>query len=83
MAADEIRLVPPTVVTVTPTTPAVSAGDTALIDVALFTTKLAALVEPNLTPDAPLKFVPLMVTVVPPPTGPPAGERPVTVGAGV
>ncbi|MHC2619286.1 hypothetical protein ACVIW2_001318 [Bradyrhizobium huanghuaihaiense] len=43
-----------------------------------------ALVAPNLTPAAPevvLKFVPVMMTVVPPPVGPVVGEIEVTVGA--
>ena len=58
------------------------AGTVAWIAVSEVTAKVA-LTPLKVTDVAPLKFVPLMVTVVPPPTGPPAGERPVTVGAGV
>ena len=42
----------------------------------------AAVVEPNLTPVAPVKPVPVMVTVVPPAVVPEVGLMPVTVGAG-
>jgi hypothetical protein len=58
-------LVPPTVVTVTSTVP-VPAGETAVIELAELTVKLVALVAPNLTAFAPVKPVPLTVTVVPP-----------------
>jgi hypothetical protein len=57
-SCDEIALVPRGVVTVTSTAPAVAAGDTAVIDLAESTLKLAALVEPNLTPAAPVKALP-------------------------
>ena len=68
--------VPPAVVTligpvVTP------AGTSARIEVAEVTVKLA-LTELKVTEVAPLKFVPLMVTVVP--TGPVVGAKPVIVG---
>ena len=42
----------------------------------------AAVVEPNLTPVAPVKPVPVMVTVVPPAVVPEVGLMPVTVGVG-
>ena len=71
---------PPGVVTVTSTVPAAPAGDVAVIDVALFTVKLAAAVAPNFTLVAPVKPVPVMATLVPPAVGPPTGEMEVTMG---
>jgi hypothetical protein len=44
-------------------------------------TKDVAGVAPNETPVAPVRFVPVIVTDVPPPVGPLAGLIPVTVGA--
>jgi hypothetical protein len=73
--------VPPTVVTVTSTVPAASAGVTAVIVVALTTVKLAADTLPNLTALAPVKPVPVIVTLVPPAVGPLVGDTAVTVGA--
>ena len=43
--------------------------------------KPAAGVAPKVTAEAPLKFVPVIVTVVPPAPGPEVGEIEVTVGA--
>src|SRR5207244_11831225 len=78
----EVADVPPGFVTVMSTGgPAASAGDTAVIDVAELTVKLAAFVAPNLTDVVPVKFVPAMATGVPPPVGPDVGSIPVTVGA--
>ena len=74
-------LVPPAVVTVTSTVP-VPAGEVAVIEVALFTVKVVALFPPNFTAVAPLRFVPVMVTLVPPVVGPDVGLIEVTVGAG-
>jgi hypothetical protein len=76
-----VALVPPAVVTVTSTTP-VPAGETAVIELAELTAKLAALVAPNLTALAPVKPLPLTVTVVPPASGPAFGPTPPTVGGG-
>jgi hypothetical protein len=56
-------------------------GETAVIDVAEFTVKLLALAEPNLTAVAPVKPVPVMVTLVPPLGGPRLGSTLLTVGA--
>jgi hypothetical protein len=72
--------VPPAVVTVTSTVPA-PAGDAAVIDVAELTVKLVALLAPNFTVVAPVKFVPVIVTDVPPASAPDVGETDVTVGA--
>ena len=42
----------------------------------------ATLAVPNFTDVAPVKFEPVIVTVVPPPAGPLLGDTPVTTGAG-
>ena len=80
-SAAVVALVPPGVVTVTSTAPAsAAAGAVAVILVALTTVTPLAAVAPNLTALARLRFVPVIVTVVPPPSGPALGARPVTVG---
>ena len=71
--------VPLGVVTVTFTVPE-PAGTTAEIDVAETTLKEVAAVEPNFTAVAPVRFVPVTVTVVPPAVGPEEGPTAVTVG---
>ncbi len=71
--------VPAGVVTVTSTVP-VPAGAVAVIGVALLTVKVVAATVPNLTPVAPVKLVPVMVTEVPPAVDPEVGLMPVTVG---
>jgi len=79
---DEMGLVPCFVVTLTSTFPAVApGGDTAVIEVGECTVKLVAFVEPNRTALACLKWVPPMVTTVPPVAGPPPGVTLVTVGS--
>ena len=77
-AADD----PPGVVTTTSTVPADFAGDTAVIDVPEFTTTPVAAVPPKVTPVAPVRFVPVIVTDVPPAVEPLDGLKLVTVGAG-
>jgi len=57
------------------------AGETAMISVLETTVKLVAATAPKRTLVAPVKFVPVMVTVVPPVIGPELGETPVTAGA--
>jgi hypothetical protein len=74
-------LVPPAVVTKTLAGPAVPAGVVAVIEVALTIDTLAAAAPPILTPVAPVKFVPVIVTDVPPAVVPDDGLTPVTVGA--
>ena len=64
---------PPGVVTVMSTVPAEPAGAVAVIWVALLTVTLVALVVPNLTAVAPVKLVPVIVTLVPPAVGPATG----------
>ena len=76
-----MALVPPAVVTVISTMPALPAGDAAVICVALLTTKEAALVAPNFTAVAPLRLVPVMTTEVAPVAGPVAGAMLLMVGA--
>jgi hypothetical protein len=78
-SADDVADVPPGVVTVISTVP-VPAGLVAVIEVALFTVYEAAAVLPNFTPLAPVKPVPMIATLVPPVTGPTAGEMLVTAG---
>lgn len=75
-----VALVPALVVTVTSTTPAVSAGAFAVIVVAEVTVKDDALTLPKCTAVAPVKPVPEIVTEVPPVVGPLFGVTPVTVG---
>ena len=81
LSAEPVALVPPGVVTVTSTVPAVSAGAVAVMLVALLTVKLVAAVEPNLTAVAPVRLVPVIVTVFAPASGPAAGATCVTPGA--
>jgi hypothetical protein len=54
-----------------------------VIDVAEFTMKLVAGVDPKLTEVAPTKELPVTLTEVPPLGDPFAGERPVTTGVGL
>ncbi len=77
-----VALVTPAVVTVTSTTPD-PCGEVAVIDVPLpLTTNVDAGFEPNATAVAPVKFVPAIVTLVPPAVGPVDGATPDTVGRG-
>ena len=62
-STDEGTVVATGVVTLTSTTPAASGGETAVIELADVTLKLAALLEPNPTAVAPVKLLPVMVTV--------------------
>jgi hypothetical protein len=73
--------VPLGVVTVTSTVPAFPIGEVAVIEVEETTLNALASVLPKCTNVAPVKFVPVIVTTVPPAVGPLVGERPVTVGA--
>ena len=75
-----LPLCDPTFVTVTVTAPAVPAGVVAVIDVLLTTTTFVAAALPNVTVDAAAKFVPVIVTAVPPSVVPLFGETLLTVG---
>ena len=75
--------VPPVFETVRFTVPALPAGVTAVISVALLTVYEAAFTPLNFTPAAPetlLKLVPVMLTDVPPAVEPFAGEVVLMVG---
>ena len=64
---ENVLLGPPPVVTITLTIPpVVCVGVTQVIEVLLTTLKDVALNPPNVTEVAPIKFVPVMVTLVPP-----------------
>ena len=74
--------VPPGVVTATSFAPAVPAGVTAVMEVALTTTTLVAATPPTVTALAPVKLVPVMVMAVPPDKMPVLGLTDAIVGAG-
>jgi hypothetical protein len=76
-------LVPPGVVTVTSTIPAVWAGAVTVILELEFTVRLVPAVVPNLTAVAPVNPLPARVTRVPPAAGPLAGETAVTLGRAI
>jgi hypothetical protein len=71
---------PPRLVTVTVTAPATCAGVVAVILVLLTTTTFVAAVPPNVTVAPVAKFVPVIVTAVPPAVVPLFGETLATVG---
>ena len=73
--------VPPGVVTRTLAGPAAPAGVVAVMVVALTTLTLVAAVPPIVTAVAPVRFMPVMLTDVPPAVGPVFGVIDVTVGA--
>ena len=76
-------LVPIPVVTLTPTAPILRAGVIQVI-VVLFTTTIdVAFNTPNITALAPVKEVPIIVTLVPPSVLPDDGEILVITGGGV
>jgi hypothetical protein len=70
----------PLTVTVTVTAPALPAGVVAVIWVALTTATLVAAAAPNVTVAPVAKFVPVIVTAVPPAVGPLFGDTLLTVG---
>ena len=80
--AATVALVPPEVVTVTAIGPAVVVtGVVALTWEAETTVTAVPALVPNFTAVVPVKFVPVIVTAVPPATGPVAGLMLVIVGA--
>ena len=81
VSALPVVLVPPGVVTCTSTVPAACAGAVAVQDVAEQDTPVAAL-PPKVIAVAPVRFVPVTVTAVPPATGPLFGVTAVISGAG-
>jgi hypothetical protein len=75
-----LPLSPLLLVTVTVTAPALPTGVVAVIDVLLTTTTLVAAVAPNFTVAPATKFVPAIVTAVPPAGRPLLGATLLTVG---
>jgi hypothetical protein len=73
--------VPPAVVTVTSTVPE-PFGEVTWISLADTLLSMWAAAEPKSTAVAPARFEPVMVTTVPPPTGPLFGESFETIGTG-
>jgi len=74
---------PPAVVTIMSTAPAVVRAGVIQVIVVLFTTlREVAAIPPNVTDVAPVKFVPVIVTLVPPAILPYDNEMPVML-AGV
>jgi hypothetical protein len=79
-ALDKLELNPPGLLTVTLTVPAEPAGVSAVIWVAPMKVTAVELAPPKLTVAPLWKFVPLIVTAVPPDVDPVAGEMLATVG---
>ena len=77
-----VVLVPPGVLTVTSHGAGARRGGRGDLVADSALTPVAAL-APNLTSLAPVRFVPVIVTVVPPAAGPLVGSTFVTVGAGM
>jgi hypothetical protein len=70
----------PFAATATVTAPAACAGVVAVMVVLFTATTLVAAVPPNVTVAPAAKFVPVIVTAVPPVVAPPFGDTRVTVG---
>ena len=80
MKDENSPLGPSSVVTIIPTAPALRAGVIQVI-VVLFTTLIVVAAKPsNVTDVAPVKVVPVIVTVVPPSILPDDGKMPVIFG---
>jgi hypothetical protein len=71
---ENASLGPPPVVTIMPTAPALRAGVIQVIVVLFTIVREVADVIPNVTDVAPVKFVPVIVTLVPPAVPPDDGE---------
>ena len=83
MKDENSLLGPPPVVTIMPTDPALRAGVIQVI-VLLFTTLIVVAAKPsNVTDVAPVKFVPVIVTLVPPAVLPVNGEMLLITGGGI
>ena len=74
MKDENALLGPPPVVTIMPTAPALRAGVIQVIVVLFTTLKDVTLIPSNVTDVAPVKFVPVIVTLVPPTMAPDDGE---------
>jgi len=73
-------LVPYSVVTIIPTAPVLRAGVTQVIVVLFTMLREVAAIPSNVTDVAPIKDVPVIVTLVPPSVLPDDGEMPVILG---
>ena len=82
MSAAVVGLDPLGVATVTSTVPIAPIGDVTVIEVLEFTVKVVAMLGPNNTDVKPVKYWPVIVTLVPPAAGPEVGEIDDTIGAG-
>ena len=83
MKDENALLGPPSVVTIMPTAPSLSTAGVIQVIVVLFTTlREVALIPPNVTEVAPVKFVPVIVALGPPVLTPDDGEMSVML-AGV
>ena len=80
MKDENASLGPPPVVTIMPTAPALRAGVIQVIVVLFTMVREVADNTPNVTDVAPVKFVPVIVTLVPPAMPPDDGEMPVIFG---
>ena len=74
MYGENASLGPPPVVTIIPTAPALRAGVIQVIVVLFTTLREVADNPPNVTKVAPVKFLPVIVTLVPPAMPPDDGE---------
>ena len=84
MKEENVLLGPPPVVTIMPTAPALSRAGVIQVIVVLFTTLRDVAFNPsNVTTLAPVKEVPVIVTLVPPSVLPDDGEILVITGGGV
>jgi hypothetical protein len=78
---ENASLGPPPVVTIMPTAPSLGTVGVIQVIVVLFTTLIVvAAIPPNVTKVAPVKFVPVIVTLVPPVLIPDDGEMSVMLG---
>jgi hypothetical protein len=80
LSAAEVADVPPEVVTVMSTVPAVSAGEVALHEVVVHEIAVPAVPLKLTVVEPTTKLVPVIVTIVPPPTAPAPGVIPVMTG---
>ncbi len=81
MKDENASLGPPSVVTIMSTAPAVERAGVLQVIVLLFTTLIVVAAKPsNVTEVAPVKFVPVIVTLVPPAMLPVNCEMPVIFG---
>jgi hypothetical protein len=77
---ENVLLVPYSVVTIMPTAPSLRAGVIQVIVVLFTTLREVAAIPPSVTDVAPVKEVPVIVTLVPPAVLPLNGEILVTTG---